>query len=521
MTVSEKEKDMVEIAPSDELGPEQPHHHEDFHLSPMPTNVTTASEVAISPRVSTAGTEESIPHKHTHFSSISEKEGDLGAPDYTAPGLDSLHWAGVKKRGDFDQRSIASSMNAERDDKSVYEESAVGILEGAMEDMDGSAEAVAARLMKDSVDMTEEMGMRDPQSSIDAELGDGETRQVEFVEEKVVAHALDKRDKTVAVSLTMRSDGDGVVVGIEDVGASQGDTESVATKDSLPQEPPSGGMPIPAGSSAYSSSVPSPRSPHVSSPQWSNGAELGKSDEDLPEIDVAVEHQEESTEVAEKLQITQLDDEDDSVDPLRAEDESAGQEVSETVYVEDQMHAVPPPKARQNEDAPTTLNPEAAVPAPIPRVDMGPEWEAMFKGLVYEDGVDALGRPVIVLDADAVPPRMKSSALTYVKTHLEPVVTSGDYVIVFTAEKAKLPTFWIMGAYQTLPRPFRKNVQYIILVRPSGFLRAILAFMRPFVSKKAGRKIKLVESLEEIGEATSGEVTMHHLGQGYLNRITR
>lgn len=44
-------------------------------------------------------------------------------------------------------------------------------------------------------------------------------------------------------------------------------------------------------------------------------------------------------------------------------------------------------------------------------------------------------------------------------------------------------------------RPYRKNVQYIILVRPSGFLRAVLAFMRPFVSRKAGRKIKQVGAI--------------------------
>ena len=143
---------------------------------------------------------------------------------------------------------------------------------------------------------------------------------------------------------------------------------------------------------------------------------------------------------------------------------------------------------------------------------MGPEWEGAFKGLLYEDGMDALGRPVVVIDADAIPPRMRSSAVTYVKTHLEPVVNAGDYVVVFTAKQATLPTFWILGAYQSLPRPFRKNVQYIILVKPSGFLRAILAFMRPFVSTKASRKIKLVESLEEIEVATEREVTISSLG---------
>lgn len=38
------------------------------------------------------------------------------------------------------------------------------------------------------------------------------------------------------------------------------------------------------------------------------------------------------------------------------------------------------------------------------------------------DGVDALGRPVVVINADAVPHNMKSSALVYCKMHLEPVV---------------------------------------------------------------------------------------------------
>lgn len=167
---------------------------------------------------------------------------------------------------------------------------------------------------------------------------------------------------------------------------------------------------------------------------------------------------------------------------------------------------------------PTPTAPGASQPV---KVDLGPEWENTFKGLLFVDGIDALGRPVVVLNADAVPPRMKASALTYVKAHLEPMVNSGDYVIVFTARKAKLPSLWIMGAYQSLPRPYRKNVQFVVLVRPSAFLRAVLNFMKPFVSKKAGRKIKLVDSLEEIGEATGGEVTMSHLGDSFLEDEAR
>ena len=45
----------------------------------------------------------------------------------------------------------------------------------------------------------------------------------------------------------------------------------------------------------------------------------------------------------------------------------------------------------------------------------------------------------------------------------------GDYVLVLTSRgHTKLPSMWVMGAYRSLPRPFRKNVQYIVLVRPTG-----------------------------------------------------
>lgn len=87
-------------------------------------SIPAASEIAVSPRVSTVGIDEIMMKKDQQ--PFAHDEG----PDYTAPGLDSLHWAGVKKRGDFDQRSIASSMAAERDDKSIYEEPAIGAVEG-------------------------------------------------------------------------------------------------------------------------------------------------------------------------------------------------------------------------------------------------------------------------------------------------------------------------------------------------------------------------------------------------------
>lgn len=94
-------------------------------------SVTTArpvSEAPASPIVSTVGTDEHSHSKKEH--PVFQQEVAQEFRDYSAPGLDSLHWAGVKKRGDFDQRSVASSMNAERDDQSIYEQPGIGAVEG-------------------------------------------------------------------------------------------------------------------------------------------------------------------------------------------------------------------------------------------------------------------------------------------------------------------------------------------------------------------------------------------------------
>ena len=87
------------------------------------------SETQASPRVSTVGTDEPG-NKKEHHAFFAPQVGNEYRRDFEDPTLDSLHWAGVKKRGDFDQRSVASSMNAEKDDKSIYEEPAVGAVEG-------------------------------------------------------------------------------------------------------------------------------------------------------------------------------------------------------------------------------------------------------------------------------------------------------------------------------------------------------------------------------------------------------
>ena len=516
--------------------PQDQRLEEEFHLSPLPTNVTTVSD-AISPRVSTAGTDDSAPRKGTSSSIVSGKESTQQhyvAQDYSTPGLDSLHWAGVENRGDFDQRSIASSMNVEKDDKSVYEESGAGALE------------VIALEEDEETDKGRDEGETDGKdddklenSMVGGTNGLNETVDDQFDQPAVVNQSprlAEEEQQRVVVNMNVV----GETVSVSVQAATAIDAEMMSLRRQA-----SSSIAIPPGSSACPSSDASPRSPHdtVVSPtsMWSVGGDNDRFDDEsgrqesrkyLDEGKGVTADGSFSEVRLESKEMSSREDENEAQVPSGGkipEDGDVKQVVSSEITGDEPLASQPAVdessgiqtelvEEEEGNNEQSHVKPlESDILPQTPKVDMGKEWEETFKGLVYVDGIDALGRPVVVLDADAVPPRMKSSALTYVKTHLHPIVTSGDYVIVFTARKAKLPTFWIMGAYQTLPRPFRKNVQYIILVRPSGFLKAILRFMRPFVSKKAARKIKLVDSLEEIAESTGSEVTMHHLGQPFLD----
>ena len=70
----------------------------------------------------------------------------------------------------------------------------------------------------------------------------------------------------------------------------------------------------------------------------------------------------------------------------------------------------------------------------------------------------------------------------------------GPYVLLLVSlaggtRSNKIQTGLLVSAYRGLSRPFRKNVKYIILVRPSKPLKALLSFLKPFVSRKAHRKV--------------------------------
>lgn len=146
----------------------------------------------------------------------------------------------------------------------------------------------------------------------------------------------------------------------------------------------------------------------------------------------------------------------------------------------------------------------------------------VFEGLVYCETVDSLGRPIVVVNTSAIPKKsLRNQAFEYISKSLEGIISKGPYILIFAAidsEKlAKVPAAWIVAAYRKLTRPFKKNVEYLILVRPNRVLRGILKIMSFVVKKKARNKVKQVSQLSSVGLVTNGEVQVEHLSLQVLS----
>eukprot|EP00884_Botryococcus_braunii_P017516 jgi/Botrbrau1/4448/Bobra.0348s0036.3 len=176
----------------------------------------------------------------------------------------------------------------------------------------------------------------------------------------------------------------------------------------------------------------------------------------------------------------------------------------------------PEPAAR-----PFSPPPGAAAYVAPPQIDddVGMAYEPPeYQGMLFYDGVDARGRPVVVVNADVAlsVPSKRKAALEFILHRLEPIITQGPYVLVLVNtghnKSGRMPSGWLFQAWRKLTRPFRKNVAYIVLVRPSKWLKTLLAMIRPFLSRKAHRKVLVAESLLLLPDLTQGEVNLHHLG---------
>ncbi|XP_077977032.1 protein prune homolog 2-like [Glandiceps talaboti] len=82
------------------------------------------------------------------------------------------------------------------------------------------------------------------------------------------------------------------------------------------------------------------------------------------------------------------------------------------------------------------------------------------------------------------------------------LATSGYVLVYFCGRSRKTlpPLWWLKKMYAVLDRKLRKNVCSIYVVHPSFWMKAALKVIQPFVSSKLTRKIKMINSLEELSQ---------------------
>ncbi|KII90719.1 hypothetical protein PLICRDRAFT_137120, partial [Plicaturopsis crispa FD-325 SS-3] len=127
--------------------------------------------------------------------------------------------------------------------------------------------------------------------------------------------------------------------------------------------------------------------------------------------------------------------------------------------------------------------------------------EAMTR-LIWQAGVDYETRPMVVLNASALPdPRevnydlLLSRILSYLNLYVE-----SDYTVVFFAAGGRhTPGWnWVWKAYRSLSRKYRKNLKRLFIVHSNFFSKMLFSLAGAIISPKFFRKIIYIDTLSDL-----------------------
>ncbi|KAJ3891785.1 Rho GTPase activation protein [Lentinula edodes] len=122
--------------------------------------------------------------------------------------------------------------------------------------------------------------------------------------------------------------------------------------------------------------------------------------------------------------------------------------------------------------------------------------------LIFQAGVDYETRPMVVINASALPdPRemnydlLLSRILSYLDLYVE-----SDYTVVFLAAGGKhSPGWnWVWKAYRSLSRKYRKNLKRLYIVHSTFFTKMLFSLAGAIISPKFFRKITYLDTLSEL-----------------------
>ncbi|CAO0797743.1 unnamed protein product [Mucor circinelloides] len=130
-----------------------------------------------------------------------------------------------------------------------------------------------------------------------------------------------------------------------------------------------------------------------------------------------------------------------------------------------------------------------------------------FKGIsalniIYEAGLDSESRPILVLCADNLPnPDVYDYdlILSFILARLDEFVEN-DYVLVFFSSPARYRPgwMWLLRAYRSLDRKYKKNLKALYVVHLTRTYRIIFDLANKIISPKFARKLRYIPSLEAL-----------------------
>ncbi|XP_047461926.1 bcl-2/adenovirus E1B 19 kDa-interacting protein 2-like protein [Mugil cephalus] len=84
------------------------------------------------------------------------------------------------------------------------------------------------------------------------------------------------------------------------------------------------------------------------------------------------------------------------------------------------------------------------------------------------------------------------------------LMVAEDYVMVYLCaggQKDRLPGIsWLKECYTTIDRRLRKNLKGFYVVHPTWYVKALITIIKPFISSKFSRKLRFIDSLQELSQ---------------------
>lgn len=132
-------------------------------------------------------------------------------------------------------------------------------------------------------------------------------------------------------------------------------------------------------------------------------------------------------------------------------------------------------------------------------------------GVIRRAGVDRQGNPLYLVvpgnaRADSDPAKIRRYAFKLMHVHAR---EGSPYSLVFlqnnvNRDARELTAWFVIDTYRMVPRGFKKNLKIVSVVHPTGFVRACLMLLSPFLSNSFYDKLFLTERVEFLDDIVGG-----------------